>query len=126
SELVMRSIFRRAPNAQWKTILDALSDREGLGGEIGDWKVANPAALRDPFAIEYHVTKANFVTWVKKQFDLELPLSARIGSPRDESEADATSPIELGPVRHSTYKIRIELPGSFTGHAPVPVSMKRD
>jgi tetratricopeptide (TPR) repeat protein len=125
-ELLMRSIFRRAPNAEWKTLLSGLSDRGGLGGEITDWTVSDPAALREPFTIEYHVTKANFITWTKKQVELELPLSTWIGAPRDGSDTDATSPLELGSVRQSTYKIRIELPTSFVGHAPLPVSMKRD
>ena len=118
-ELLMRSIFRAAPNGQWKTILNGLSERGGLAGDISDWQVANPAALRDPFTIEYHMTKANFVTRIKKQFELELPLSEWISTgPRDGSEADATSPIELGSVRQSIYKIRIELPASFAGHTP--------
>ena len=88
--------------------------------------MSDPAALREPFTIEYHVTKANFITWTKKQVELELPLSTWIGAPRDGSDTDATSPLELGSVRQSTYKIRIELPTSFVGHAPLPVSMKRD
>jgi hypothetical protein len=126
-ELVMRALFRGAPDAQWKAILKALSDRGGLAGEISDWKVANPAALRDPFTIEYHVKKASFVTWNKKQFDMELPLSQWMAlGPRSEGEAEATSPIELGSVRQSTYKIRVELPPSFTARAPLPVTMTRD
>ena len=126
-ELLMRSIFRRAPNAEWKTLLSGLSDRGGLGGEITDWTVSDPAALREPFTIEYHVTKANFVTWTKKQVGLELPLSDWISiGPRAGSDTDATSPLELGSIREATYKIRIELPTSFVGHAPLPVSMKRD
>ncbi len=126
-ELLMRSIFRAAPNGQWKTILNGLSERGGLAGDISDWQVANPAALRDPFTIEYRVTKANFVPSTKKQFELELPLSEWISiGPPDASEAEATSSIELGTVRQSTYKIRIKLPASFAGHAPLPVSMKRD
>ena len=126
-ELLMRSIFRAAPSAQWKALLSSMSDRAGLDGDVSDWKVGNPAALRDPFTIEYHVKKANFVTWAKKQFELELPLSEwiSIGS-RAGSEADAASPVDLGSARHSTYKVRIELPASFSGHAPLPMSMKRD
>ena len=126
-ELLMRSIFRAAPNAQWKALLSSMSDRGGLDGDLSDWKVGNPAALREPFTIEYRVKKANFVTWAKKQFELELPLSEWISiGAREGSEADATSPVDLGSARHSTYKVRIELPASFSGHAPLPVSMKRD
>ena len=126
-ELLMRSIFRRVPPAEWKTLLSGLSDRGGLAGDISDWTVADPAALRDPFTIDYHVTKASFVTWSKKQVELELPLSEWIAiGPHDGSEADSTSPIELGSVRQSTYTIRIELPPSFVGHAPLSVAVKRD
>ena len=126
-ELLMRTIFRRAPHAEWKTLLSGLSDRGGLDGEITDWNVSDPGALREPFTIEYHVTKANFVTSTKKQVELKLPLSDWISiGPRPGSDADATSPLELGSVRQAKYTIRIELPASFVGHAPLPVSMKRD
>jgi tetratricopeptide (TPR) repeat protein len=85
------------------------------------------SSRRDPFTVEYHVTTPNFVTRIKKQFELELPLSEWISiGARDGSEADATSPIELGSVRQSTYKFRIELPASFAGRAPLSVSIKRD
>jgi tetratricopeptide (TPR) repeat protein len=56
-----------------------------------------------------------------------LPLSDWISiGPRAGNDSDATSPLELGSVRHAAYALRIELPASFAAHAPLPVSMKRD
>jgi hypothetical protein len=97
----------------------AVSYSERHGGEItGPCRIPPRSGT---FTIEYHVTKANFVTWTKKQVELELPLSDWISiGPRAGSDTDATSPLELGSLRQATYKIRIELPTSFVGHAPLP------
>jgi tetratricopeptide (TPR) repeat protein len=58
---------------------------------------------------------------------MQLPLSEWIViGPGDRNDADATSPIEIGSVRHSTYTLRITLPPSSVAHAPLPVSIKRD
>jgi Flp pilus assembly protein TadD len=126
-ELLMRSIFRGSPNAQWKALLASMSDRGGLAGEVSDWTVANPVALRDPFTIDYRVTKKNFLTSSKKQFILQLPLSEWMSvGPRAENDADDASPIEIGSARQSAYKVRLALPASVSGHAPLSVSLKRD
>jgi tetratricopeptide (TPR) repeat protein len=126
-ELVMRSIFRRTPKAQWRSIIDAMSGRAGLeDAEFSNWKVADPAALSEQFTIEYEARKANVVTWGKKTFDLDLPLAEWIPiGPADDSNADASS-IELGPSREASYELRIELPASYIARTPLSVSMKRD
>ena len=124
-ELLMRTIFRRMSTADWKTMLDRVSGASG-GGNISDMNVANPAALAEPFTLDYRITKPNFVTWTKKQFDLDLPLADMISiGPYDSGDAD-DSTIELGPERKETYKVRLALPAAFAAHAPVPVSLARD
>jgi tetratricopeptide (TPR) repeat protein len=125
-ELVMRTIFRRVPATQWKEILSAISGRGHLDGDVTDWKVANPAALRNPFSVEYQVKKANYVRQDRKDFELELPLSDWISvGPRDD-EADGASPVDIGSAGQSSYKLRVELPTSLAARPPVSVSMKRD
>jgi tetratricopeptide (TPR) repeat protein len=123
-ELMMRTIFRSAPRAQWKTILESLSNRGGLDGEVSDWTVANPAALREPFSIEYRVTRPNVID--SKKLELALPLSDWTSIARTTSSADKTSPIALGAARQATYRFRIELPAQWEVRPPLPVSLTRD
>jgi len=60
-ELLLRTIFRRTPAARWQDVLQGINDSAGVGGELSDWKITDPAATREPFVIEYHVAKANFI-----------------------------------------------------------------
>jgi len=125
-ELVMRTIFRRVPATQWKEMLSSISGRGGLDGDVSDWKVGNPAALRDPFSVEYQVKKANYIRQAKKDFELELPLADWISVGPNNDESDGTSPIDIGSAGQSSYKVRVELPASLAARPPVSVSMKRD
>lgn len=122
-ELLMRTIFRQTPKTEWKTILKSMMAREGLDSEAAEWKVADPAALREPFTIEYQTKKTNFVTWTNKQFDFNLPLIDFLSTLHD---ADDDESVELGPPRRSTYTLRLALPRSYSTHAPLAVFVARD
>ncbi|MGB2713800.1 MAG: DUF3857 domain-containing protein [Vicinamibacterales bacterium] len=121
-ELLMRTIFRRAPAAQWKTVLQKMNEAMGLGGEVSEVKVSDPAATREPFVIEYQVATTNFIEWTKKKVDLKLPLSNASFSPPE----DGKSEIELGSPSEFQYRLRLELGPGYQARAPVPVSVSRD
>src|SRR5580692_9743649 len=71
-ELMLRSIFRRVPEAQWQRVVENVN--AGMGGDITNLKVSDPAATREPFTMSYDVAKPNFLDWSKKKSDLILPL----------------------------------------------------
>ena len=121
-ELLMRTIFRRAPAAQWKTVLENMNEVMGLGGDVTDVNVSDPAATRQPFVIEYQVAATNFVEWTKKKVDMKLPLSnVSFSSPED-----GKSEIELGSPAEYQYRLRLELGPGYQARTPVPVSVSRD
>jgi tetratricopeptide (TPR) repeat protein len=121
-ELLMRTIFRRAPAAQWKTVLENMNEVMGLGGEVSDVNVSDPAATREPFVIEYRVAATNFVEWTKKKVDMKLPLSNVSFSSPDDGKAE----IELGSPAEYQYRLRLELGPGYQARPPVPVSVSRD
>jgi tetratricopeptide (TPR) repeat protein/transglutaminase-like putative cysteine protease len=125
-ELFMRLLFRRTPAAQWKELIDEINSSAGLGGEVSDWKVSDPADTRSIFAIDYQVSRAPLVDWTKKKVDLKLPL-ASIGLPdRGETDADGKSPIELGSPMTSEYTLKLQLSPDYKARAPLPVAIARD
>ena len=71
-ELMLRSIFRRVPEANWQRVVENVN--AGMGGDITNLKVSDPAATREPFTMSYDVSKPNFLDWSKKKSDLTLPL----------------------------------------------------
>ncbi|MGA8620674.1 MAG: DUF3857 domain-containing protein [Candidatus Sulfotelmatobacter sp.] len=128
-ELMLRSIFRRVPEAQWQRVVENVN--AGMGGDITHLKISDPAATREPFTMSYDVSKPNFLDWSKKKSDLTLPLCQfnlpDIGTGDDDSDTDVDSEaLKLGPKAEYLYKIKLELPANYTAHAPLPFSLKRD
>jgi tetratricopeptide (TPR) repeat protein/transglutaminase-like putative cysteine protease len=121
-ELALRSVFRSIPSARWKEAVAQMNEAGGLGGEIGDFKVADPGQTRQPFTIEYDVTKAGFVDWTKKTVSLDLPMSSfELPEPDDPKDR-----IELGSPTQVTYRIRLELAPGYAARAPQSVNVTRD
>src|SRR5215469_12449824 len=127
TELLMRLIFRRVPNAQWQHLVENINAMSGLDGDITNLKVSDPAATKEPFQFSYDIAKANFLDWSKKKSDLELPMAQFSLADADEDETGPESePIKFGPPGEFTYRVKLELPSKFIAHAPLPFSLKRD
>jgi tetratricopeptide (TPR) repeat protein len=124
---MLRSIFRHYPEAQWHRVVENVN--AGMGGDITNLKISDPAATREPFTMSYDVAKPNFLDWSKKKSDLPLPLCQfnlpDLGNSDDDGDADAES-LKLGPKAEYVYKIKLDLPANYTAHAPLPFSLKRD
>ena len=124
-ELLLRSVFRRVPEANWQRVVENIN--ASLGGEITNLKVSDPAATREPFTMSYDVSKVNFFDWSKKRADILLPLVQFSLPEIDEDDTDADSePFKLGPKATYSYNITLKLPANYTAHAPLAFSLKRD
>ena len=124
-ELLLRSVFRRVPQANWQRVVENVN--AGLGGDITNLKVSDPAATREAFTMSYDVAKVNFLDWSKKKTNIVLPL-VQFNLPDvngDDTDADA-EPMKLGPKATYSYRVRLELPAKYTAHAPLAFSLKRD
>jgi tetratricopeptide (TPR) repeat protein/transglutaminase-like putative cysteine protease len=126
-ELLLRSVFRRVPEAQWQSVIENVNG--ALGGDVTHVKISDPAATREPFTMSFDVSRPNFFDWSKKKSDLILPLCQfnlpDAGDSNDDSDLDADA-LKLGPKAEYVYKIKLELPATYIAHAPLPFSLKRD
>ena len=123
-ELLLRSVFRRVPQANWQRVVENVN--ASLGGDITNLKVSDPAATREPFTLSYDVSKVNFLDWSKKKTEVVLPLvQFSLPDVGDDDDPDA-EPLKLGPKAEYNYKIKLQLPAKYTAHAPLAFSMKRD
>jgi tetratricopeptide (TPR) repeat protein/transglutaminase-like putative cysteine protease len=127
-ELMLRSIFRRVPEAQWQRVVENVN--AGMGGDVTNLKVSDPAATREPFTMSYDVAKPNFLDWSKKKSDLTLPLCQfnlpDLGNGDDDDNDPDAESLKLGPKAEYIYKIKLELPAKYTAHAPLAFSVRRD
>src|SRR6201987_5359485 len=71
-ELLLRSVFRRVPQANWQRVAENIN--AGLGGDVTNLKVSDPAATKEPFKLSYDVARLNFLDWSKKKTQIGLPL----------------------------------------------------
>ncbi|MGA9510071.1 MAG: DUF3857 domain-containing protein [Candidatus Sulfotelmatobacter sp.] len=124
-ELLLRSIFRRVPESQWQRVVENVNS--GMGGDVTNLKISDPAATREAFTMSYDVSRPNFIDWSKKKSDLTLPLCQFNLPDLGDADGDADSePLKLGPKAEYVYKIKLELPAKYTARAPLPFSLKRD
>src|SRR5208282_4415202 len=107
-ELMLRSVFRRVPQANWQRVVENIN--AGLGGDVTNLKVSDPAATRESFTMSYDVSKVNFLDWSKKKTDIVLPLVQFSLPEVDEDDTDDTEPLKLGPKAQYSYHIKLELP----------------
>jgi Flp pilus assembly protein TadD len=132
SELILRSTFRRFPPAQWNKIVEGIN--KGLGGDVSDVKVSDPAATHQPFTLSYAVSKINYVDWSKKKLELSLPLSRfapvavsqDVDAEEDDPDPAASEPFKIGVANEHTYRLKLELAARYTPQIPVPVNIERD
>jgi tetratricopeptide (TPR) repeat protein len=118
-EFALRMTFRQVPR------IDTLARSAGLDGEVSEWTVSDPSAMREPFTVDYRAKSANYVRWTTRQFDLTLPFAEFISMPSASDEAESSS-LEIGPTRQATYSMRLEVPSSYTLSLPLPVAVTRD
>ena len=124
-ELLLRSVFRRVPQANWQRVVENVNS--GLGGDVTNLKVSDPAATREPFTLSYDVSKVNFLDWSKKKTDIVLPLVQFSLPDVDDDDTDNDAePLKLGPKAEYAYNIRLELPSKYSAHAPLAFTLKRD
>lgn len=126
-ELLLRSVFRRVPEANWQRVVESVNS--SVGGDITNLKVSDPAATREPFTLSYDVSKVNFFDWSKKKSEIGLPLVQfslpEVDEDDTDSDADAET-LKLGPKATYSYSIRLQIPANYSAQAPLAFSLKRD
>jgi len=125
--LLLRSVFRRVPNAKWNDLVKNISSREGLNGEVSNLKVSDPANTKEDFSLAWDVSVANYLNWGEKKSSLALPM-ADVSIPNadsDDTGPDA-DPIDLSAVGEITCRVKLEFPAKYALQTPLAFSLKRD
>lgn len=123
SELYMRMLFRHVPRNKWNEWVKNMSSYSGVGGEVSDLNVSDPADTHTPFKIAYKLDAPSFYDWSKKKADMVLPFSQISMADADE---DDTDPVKVGSPVEYVYHLRLEFPPKYMESAPLPFTMKRD
>jgi transglutaminase-like putative cysteine protease len=126
-ELLFRTIFRSAPAARWKEGLEKLVEAEGTAGEVANWKLSDPASLKEPFSVELDLHVARYVDWSSNRVSVMLPLPAAAVIEMPGRDDDATAPFTIGAApTELSYNLRLALPVGTMARPPLPVTIARD
>jgi tetratricopeptide (TPR) repeat protein len=111
AEMLFRKAFQAAPEAQWKDIMQVISQRWGFGGTVTEVTPSSPDDLSQPFTIRYAYTRNNYSQWPDA---IRLPLlSLDLAEPRKDAVSSRET-IGLEPPGEYLQEARIELPASVT------------
>jgi tetratricopeptide (TPR) repeat protein/transglutaminase-like putative cysteine protease len=126
-ELLMRTIFRGVPASDWKKLLEQVAGSLGATGEVSNWKVGEPAALRAPYTIEFDLSVPRYADLTSNKLTVSLPLAkvSMTNSADDDAQDEPTIPLGAAPSEAS-YRLRLRLPATVTIQSPVPVTVARD
>jgi len=128
SELLLRSAFRRTPQADWKKLAQLLAYADGFHAEVTEVSASDPAATQQPFEVSFKISQANYLDWSKKRSELPLPMP-RMNLPQVGEEDDPgpdAEPIQLGSPTESLTSVQLEVPAAFSSRSPVAVNITRD
>ena len=93
-EVLYRLAFRRAGEAQWKDVMQQISNNLGFSGTVSDVTITPPDATAAPFQIDYTYTRKTFADWDNRRILSPLPF---IFLPPLPDDADKKlKPLQLG------------------------------
>jgi tetratricopeptide (TPR) repeat protein len=127
AEMYYRIVFRRTPKSDWKQLQYALGASIGArGAEVSEIKASDPAALENPFEVDFDFSDDSFLDWSTKKAKLNLPLPSLNLNSVDEDRSESSKPIPLGAPIDMTYRLKLALPAKYEARAPVPLTLNRD
>ena len=123
-EVMLRLAFRRVPQAQWKDLVQTISNGEGFAGTVSEVEASPPDKTETPFKFTYHYNRPNYSDWDHHQILASLP---PFGLPAVQDEdLNRQKPLWISYPGEWQYESRIELPKGFTASLPQAVKLKEE
>ena len=121
-EIVLRTVFRQVPQAQWKDLVQRISYGLGFAGTVSDVVAGAPEAIAEPFHFSYSYNRKDYPTW-KSDHQFAVPgLPFSLTPLRDDSKY----PVWLGSSGELVSEAKIELPKGYEPRVPSNVDLKCD
>ena len=123
-EVLLRLAFRNVPQAQWKELVQQVSNGTGFGGEVSNITAAAPADASKPFAFSYDYTRKQYSDWDNGRIGPPLPIFGVEAVKNDKRKP--VEPFYLGAPGELDYRAKVELPAGYTLMPPKAVDIVRD
>jgi tetratricopeptide (TPR) repeat protein/transglutaminase-like putative cysteine protease len=120
-EILMRMAFRGTPQAQWKDLVQNVSQAQGYGGAVSNVTTTAPALTAEPFSFSYDYTRKDYPDWPHHQ--ITAPLAGFGLPPASDDPTKAAQTILLGEPTETHFHSEIQIPEGYTPVFPDSVSL---
>lgn len=121
-ELLYRIAFRQAGEAQWKDVMQKISQSMGYAGTVSDVTVSPPDKIDDDFQFGYSYNRKEIGDWPNRRVPAPLPFLSLIAIP----DGPLAKPFKLGSPVELTFKCAVKLPQNSHPVLPVPINLHED
>ncbi|UWZ85996.1 DUF3857 domain-containing transglutaminase family protein [Occallatibacter riparius] len=125
AELVMRSLFRAVPEAEWKEFLQRVSSRTGFGGEISSPEVSAVEKTDEPLRFAYDYKREKYSEWEDRRIGPPLPPIGWELVPGIKQTKPADD-IDLGSPGEQVYKSTVQMPAGWHMFPPAGIDLTED
>ena len=123
-EIVLRTVFRRVPQSQWKDLVQQLSFGAGFGGTVSEVVASSPEATDSAFHFTYDYNRKDYSDWDNRRITPPFP-PMLMPSLRD-NQTSFGSPVWLGSPGESDLEATIQMPDGYRPELPGALDVKRD
>jgi len=123
-EIVLRTVFRRVPQSQWKDLVQQLSFGAGFGGTVSEVVASSPEATESAFHFTYDYNRKDYSDWENRRITPPFP-PMLMPSLRD-NQTSFGSPVWLGSPGESDLEATIQMPDGYRPELPGALDVTRD
>jgi len=123
-EVLLRTAFRRVPQAQWKDLVQNISYGAGFGGTVSEIVAGSPEATDSPFRLSYSYNRKDYSDWENRRISPPFP-ALRLPALKDD-QTKFSQPLWWGAPGEVAYVAEIEMPKGYSPELPAAVDAVRD
>ena len=128
-EMLFRLAFRRAPQSQWKDLVQGIAHTQGYGGETSNPQISDVEQIGNPFVISFDYTREKYYEWDDSRathwISPPLPPMGEELAPGANEKKPGENPT-LGSVGRIVYHADLRLPPGWTVTPPKDVDINED
>jgi Domain of Unknown Function with PDB structure (DUF3857)/Transglutaminase-like superfamily len=123
-EILVRTVFRRVPQSQWKDLVQQISLGSGFGGTVSEVVASSPEATESPFHFSYDYNRKDYSDWENRH--ITPPFPPMMMPPLRDDQTKFLSPLWLGPPGESDLEASIKMPDGYSPELPKARDITRD
>ena len=123
-EILIRTVFRRVPQPQWKDLVQQISFGSGFGGTVSEVVASSPEATESPFNFSYDYNRKDYSDWENRR--ITPPFPPIMMPPLRENQTKFLWPLWLGAPGESDLEASIKMPDSYNPELPKARDVTRD